>query len=323
MEEFDSKPVGFLHRYAWEDRQFEDQLNYKKTLLLPSFYSKWNIKTNKTLTYQFRTEANFMDIQKLAQGWVIQDYYSVFTGNRALDNGYFQNHALNYNHFDFFSGFNLFGNMNWQRKRNELGTTTDFIGINRFLSVMKIEPINEPLNGDLMIDKSFNKLKIQGGGRWNAFSTNTFLDDLLNENRQFSQTYNVKGTATFLLKVEIDLGYTFETNRYSSFNIKNTFSTHSPKIEVDWDIWKGLKLNADYTFNAYLNKGAGTKNNYEFFNAFLSYQGKSSPWEFRLRVWIILDTQSIRRDSFTENLISTYPYFFQPRYGLITVKWDI
>ena len=105
--------------------------------------------------------------------------------------------------------------------------------------------------------------------------------------------------------------------------VENTFVTHSPKLEIDLDIIKGLKLNADYTYNAYLNKGSNTQSDFEFLNAFLSYQGKSSPWEFRASVWNILDTQAIRRDSFSDNLISTYSYWVQPRYGLLTVKYDL
>jgi len=316
-------PSLFLHRYSWQDRQFGDELAYDKVLALPGFYSKWTIKSTKSLTYRFQTEANFMDIQKLAQGFVLQDYNAIFQGNRMLDNGLFSTHTVNYNHFDMFSGLNFFGNINWQRKRDELITTTDFAGISRLLSVLNVEPVNETLNGDLRMDKRFNKFKFEAGGRWNAFSTNLVLDETPTQNEQFSQTYDFKITSTFFKVLEVDLGYTYNINNYNSGELTNTFSTHSPKVEIDLDIYKGLKLNADYTYNSYLNQASGVRSEFEFFNVFLSYQGKSSPWEFRLSVWNILDTQSIRRDSFTENLISTYAYLVQPRYGLITVKWDI
>ena len=186
-----------------------------------------------------------------------------------------------------------------------------------------IEPVNETLTGRIEGDKRFEKFKVSAGGNWNNFSTNMLLDDRLNENSQFSHTYDFRITTTFFKKLEVDLKYEWNQNFYQSANIKNTFNTHSPSIEIDLDIWKGLKLNADYTYNAYFNQQAGTKSEFEFINAFLSYQGKSSPWEFRLTVWNILDTRSIRRDSFSENLISTYAYLVQPRYSLCTVKWDI
>lgn len=316
-------PSVYLHQFGWFDQQVGQRIDQQKMLLMPSFYAKWAIKTNKSLTYNFRTEASFMDIQKLAQGWAIQDYNSVFAGNREIQNGYFWTHSLNYTYFDFFTGFNLFGNLIWQRKENDLGSSTDFRGISRLQSTLNILPINETLNGDLMLDKSFSRFKIQGSGRWNAFSTQTILNQMPNLNRQFAQNYNLKLTTTFFKKLEVDLGYTFEKNRYSATNAQNTFSTHSPKIELDWDIWKGLKMNADYTYNAYFNQAAGNKSVFDFFNIILSYQGKSSPWEFGLSIYNILDIRSIRRDSFSENLISTYSYFVQPRYGLLSIKWDI
>ncbi|GAB2483211.1 TonB-dependent receptor [Algoriphagus taiwanensis] len=316
-------PSAYLHRYSWKDRQFENELSYDKILALPGLYAKWAIKSNRSLTYRFQTEANFMDIQKLAQGFVLQDYNAIFQGNRALDNGIFNNHSLSYSHFDMFSGLTVFGNLNYSRKRNEITTTTDFSGINRLLSLINVEPVNETLNGDLRLDKSLNKLKFEVGGQWNAFSTNLILDERPTQNQQFSQTYDTKVTTTFFKVLEVDLGYSFTANNYNSGPIQNTFTTHSPKVEIDLDIVKGLKLKADYTYNTYLNKATATQSDFDFLNAFLIYQGKKSPWEFKLSVWNILDTRSIRRDSFNENLISTYSYLVQPRYGLLTVKFDL
>ncbi|GMQ26992.1 carboxypeptidase-like regulatory domain-containing protein [Algoriphagus sp. oki45] len=316
-------PSVYLHRYAWRDQQFANELNYDKILALPGLYAKWNVKSNRSLTYRYQTEANFMDIQKLAQGFVLQDYNAIFQGNRALDNGIFTNHSLSYTHFDMFSGLTVFGNLNYSRKRDEITGTTDFSGINRLLSLVNIEPVNETLNGDLRMDKSLNKLKFEVGGQWNAFSTNLILDERLTQNQQFSQTYDTKLTTTFFKVLEVDLGYSFTTNSYTSGPIENTFTTHSPKVEIDLDIVKGLKLKADYTYNTYLNKAVSTQSDFDFLNAFLIYQGKKSPWEFKLSVWNILDTRSIRRDSFNENLISTFSYLVQPRYGLLTVKFDL
>ncbi|PZV83594.1 carboxypeptidase family protein [Algoriphagus aquaeductus] len=316
-------PSVFLHRYAWRDQQVANELDFSKVLALPGMYAKWTIKSNRSLTYRFQTEANFMDIQKLAQGLVLQDYNAVFQGNRALDNGLFDNHTMSYTHFDMFSGLTLFGNLNYQRKRNEITTTTDFAGINRLLSLINIQPVNETLNGDVRLDKALNRMKFEIGGRWNAFSTNLILDDRPTQNQQFSQTYDTKLTTTFFKILEIKAGYSFTANDYTSGQLQNTFVTHSPRLEIDLDIVKGLKLKADYTYNTYLNQAASTRSDFDFLNAFLMYRKKSSPWEFKASVWNLFDTQAIRRDSFSENLISTFSYLVQPRYGLLTVKYDL
>ena len=316
-------PSANLHRYRWSDVQQGEKLEQDRLLVLPGMYAKWAITSNRSLTYRWGTEANFMDIQKLAQGLLLQDYNAVFRGNRALDNGIFNTHSLSYTHFDMFSGLTVFGNANYQRKRNDLVTTTDFIGINRLFSVLNVEPINKTLNGDLRMDKAFNKMKFEFGGRWNSFQTNSFLDEVLIPNEQFSQTYDTKLTSTFFKVLEAKIGYSFTANQYVSGRIDNTFTTHSPKLEVDLDLVKGFKLVADYTYSAYQNQAVGTRSDFDFLNTFLIYQGAKSPWEIKLSVWNIADTRAIRRDSFSESVVSTFSYLVQPRYALLTFKYDL
>lgn len=316
-------PSANLHRYQWSDSQKGEKLEQDRLLVLPAMYAKWNITSNRSLTYRWGTEANFMDVQKLAQGLLLQDYNALFRGNRALDNGLFTTHTLSYTHFDMFSGLMIFGNANYQRKRNDLVTTTDFIGINRLFSVLNVEPVNKTLNGDVRVDKSFNKMKFELGGNWNAFQTNLFLDDQLTQNEQFSQTYDTKLTSTFFKVLEAKVGYSFTANQYVSGRINNTFTTHSPKLEVDLDLVKGFKLVADYTYSAYLNQAMGTRSDFDFLNTFLIYQGAKSPWEIKLSVWNIADTRAIRRDSFSESVVSTFSYLVQPRYALLTFKYDL
>jgi hypothetical protein len=316
-------PSANLHRYQWTDTQLGKRLEQDLLLVLPAMYAKWNITSNRSLTYRWGTEANFMDVQKLAQGLLLQDYNALFRGNRALDNGLFTTHTLSYTHFDMFSGLMIFGNANYQRKRNDLVTTTDFIGINRLFSVLNVEPVNKTLNGDVRVDKSFNKMKFELGGNWNAFQTNLFLDDQLTQNEQFSQTYDTKLTSTFFKVLEAKVGYSFTANQYVSGRINNTFTTHSPKLEVDLDLVKGFKLVADYTYSAYLNQAMGTRSDFDFLNTFLIYQGAKSPWEIKLSVWNIADTRAIRRDSFSESVVSTFSYLVQPRYALLTLKYDL
>jgi hypothetical protein len=316
-------PSANLHRYQWTDTQLGERLEQDRLLVLPAMYAKWNITSNRSLTYRWGTEANFMDVQKLAQGLLLQDYNALFRGNRTLDHGIFNTHTLSYTHFDMFSGLMVFGNVNYQRKRNDLVTTTDFIGINRLFSTLNVEPVNKTLNGDVRVDKSFNKMKFELGGNWNAFQTNLFLDDQLTQNQQFSQSYDTKFTSTFFKVLEAKLGYSFTANQYVSGRIDNTFTTHSPKLELDLDLLKGVKLLADYTYSAYLNQAMGTRSEFDFLNAFLSYQKEKSPWELKLSVWNIADTRAIRRDSFSESVVSTYSYLVQPRYALLTLKYDL
>jgi hypothetical protein len=166
-------------------------------------------------------------------------------------------------------------------------------------------------------------MKVEFGGRWNSYQTNSFLDEVLIPNEQFSQTYDTKLTSTFFKVLEAKLGYSFTANQYLSGRIDNTFTTHSPNLEIDLDLYKGLKLKADYTYTAYLNQAQGTQSGFDFLNTYLIYQGKESPWEVKLSVWNLADTRAIRRDSFSESVVSTFSYLVQPRYALLTLKYDL
>ena len=86
---------------------------------------------------------------------------------------------------------------------------------------------------------------------------------------------------------------------------------------------KNFMLTGDYEYNRYQNKGQNTSSTFDFLNAAIQYQKKGSPWEFKTSVFNALNTQSIRRDSFNESLISTFEYFVQKRYLLITVNYDM
>jgi len=67
----------------------------------------------------------------------------------------------------------------------------------------------------------------------------------------------------------------------------------------------------------------GTRSDFDFLNAYLSYQGNKSPIEVKLSVWNLADTRAIRRDSFSESVVSTFSYLVQPRYALLTLKYDL
>ena len=80
---------------------------------------------------------------------------------------------------------------------------------------------------------------------------------------------------------------------------------------------------ADYTYNKYQSANSEVVSEYDFLNASLYYRQPGSAWEFKLAGNNLLNTESIRRDSFDDNVISTYQYFVQPRYFMLTVMYDL
>jgi len=58
-------------------------------------------------------------------------------------------------------------------------------------------------------------------------------------------------------------------------------------------------------------------------NAELLYQKKDSKWEYKLAATNLLDTEAINRDSFNELFNNTSSFVVQPRYVILSVKYNL
>jgi len=316
-------PGVHLHYYRLSDWQRWQENVQETVLLLPNLYAKYQFKSSQSLTFNYSTVAEFMDVQKLAEGIVIRDYNALFAGNRNLENGLYQRYNLNYSHYNMFSAYTVFGSVNYQRKMNDLVNTVSFIGLDRINSLVNIEDINESLTGMLQGDKRFNTFKVRGSANLSALKTNNFVNEMPNLNTTFSQNYTGSIFTSFFQKLDMELGYNLVYNDYRSDQIRNKFVTDRPFAKMTYAFIKNFTLTADYEYNRYQNKATNTSSTFDFLNAAIVYQKQGSPWEFKTSVFNALNTRSIRRDSFNESLISTFEYFVQKRYMLFTVKYDL
>ncbi|WP_143961292.1 carboxypeptidase regulatory-like domain-containing protein [Litoribacter populi] len=316
-------PGANLHYFRLSEQQLGSDNLMERVMLLPNLYAKYQFRNTQSLTFNFKTEANFMDVQQVAEGIVIRDYNALFAGNRGLENGLYQQYQLNYTHHNMFSAYTVFGNLNYQRRLNDIAPTVDFIGLDRINSVVNVEPINESFTGMLQGDKRFDKFRIRGSANMTALSTHNFVNEVANQNRSFTHNYTATFLTTLLTKFDLEAGYALTYNSYRSDQVQNSFVNERPFVKIHYSILKSLMLSADYEYNRYRNKATMTDSTFDFLNVYLAYQKSGSPWEFKTSLFNALNTRSIQRDSFNESMISTFEYFVQKRYMLVTVKYDL
>ena len=120
-----------------------------------------------------------------------------------------------------------------------------------------------------------------------------------------------------------EIGYEKNISNYNSATSESTFLTDAPFANMEAYFLKNFTLTADYEYNNYRNKNGGTTSKYDFLNMALYYHKDGSAWEFILSGKNLMNTTSIRRDGFSNNLISTFSYNVQPRYFLFSVKYDL
>jgi len=149
---------------------------------------------------------------------------------------------------------------------------------------------------------------------------NNELENQVIENDNFTQVYGLNVSAKLFDMLAVRTGYTVSINTYRSGETDNTFTNQRPSISSTFT-HKGLRIDADYNYNLY--KGQGQQSTFDMLDMSVSYRKGKSPWEFRVRGFNLLDTREVRRDSFSNNLISTFSYLVQQRYGLFTVMLDL
>ncbi|MGW8123359.1 carboxypeptidase-like regulatory domain-containing protein [Roseivirga echinicomitans] len=312
-----------LHRYNIENQQNGITKGLDKTLLLPSFNAKYNFRNSHSLNLNYGVAASFTDIQNAAQGIIVRGYNSLFAGNPVLDNSWYHNLSLNYFNFNMYNFLNVSGGVNYQKRFDDITNIIDFSGLERVNTPVNIDVANENLSGNASIDKRFDHYRLSLSGNWSRSVTNNRISDLDNENVSFQQGYKAGLSTTVFKALELNFYYAVSFNNYTARSTSSKFENHKPSAKVILRFLKDFRFDTDYEYNKYKNTSNGTESNYGLLNAKLSYRKEGSKWEFKTSAMNLLNTTGVRRDSFSESLISTYEYFIQKRYFLLSAIYDL
>lgn len=316
-------PALNLHYYDVENTQNGQDDGFTKTLLLPSVNAVYKFRQSHSITLNYGVNADFTDVQNVAQGILVNSYNSLFSGNSNLENSWYHNLSLNYFNFDMYNFFNIYGGFTYQKRYNDVTNIIQFNGLERVNAPINILSANEVLTSYVSTDKQFNRWKVNGRASWTRSVNNNQISDIANQNISFQQNYTVSLSTTLFNALQVDLGYQLSLSNYQGGNVESKFENHSPNIELDIEFLKGFRFNVDYEYNRYVNKSNDTQSFYDLLNAELTYRKEKSKWEFKVEGMNLINTTGIRRDSFSESLINTFEYYIQKRYWLLGVMYDL
>ncbi|MEO9853561.1 MAG: carboxypeptidase regulatory-like domain-containing protein [Reichenbachiella sp.] len=323
LGKFIINPGIYGHRFRTTDKQGDLDLIAEQVRWLPELTVNFDIQSSQTLRFRYNLEARFMDVQKVAQGLLVQNYNNLYVGNQNLSNSTFHNFNLNYTNYSLFSHFSIYGGLNYQRILDNINESVEYENLERISTSINVIDPNEMAMFYGNFEKTFKKLKISTGANIYYSSTTNLINQIANKNESYTQQYEVSLETNLLQMFTLELGYERTNNQYSSSSTSNDYLNDQPFVDVDIKIRPWLTLSSDYRYNNYRAADGSSQSTYEFFNAALRVQKEKSPWLFTLQGTNLLDTEAIRRDSFSDNLVGTYSYFVQPRYFTFSVKYDI
>ena len=316
-------PALNFHMYDIKTSQFKTLVETNINLLLPELRAKFAFNSSQSVQFSYNLVAEFTDIQNLAPATQLQGYNSIFRGDLRLENSSYHNMSLNYFNFSMFNFTNIHGGLSYQKRYNSIGTLNDFLGLDRISTGANIDSPNEIFTFFGSYERKFPFWKGKLETQWSYNKFNTVINQVNNFNQSFNQQYKLSFETRFKEAPNVEFGFEKKWNDYKSSNVKSRFITNSPFANIEAYFMKGFSFTADYQYNDYKNKAGGVNSTYDFLNAALYYQKEDTNWEFKLSGLNLLNTTSIREDYFSNNLISTLEYQVQPRYFLLSVKYEL
>ena len=313
------------HAYNVNNTQFGQKATDNFFRFLPDLNVIVQLKKSETLNLNYRMQTQFTDVSNFANGLVLNNYNSLFSGNPYLENALSHNVSLFYYSFNMFNYTNVFASLNYNKSIDNIRTQSVF----QPGSVIRVStPFNSPfadesMNASGRFQRTFGKIRGTLRANFNYSIFNQFIQNRRSENETFSQTYRAQIRTNFRTAPNLDLSYRYTIQDNNLGQNSTKFYTKSPTIELDALFLKSFTFRTDYSFNDFSDE-IGTINTFEFWNASLSYRkDEDAKFEYELRATNLLDTRSQNQSNAGNISVSATEYFIQPRYITFRVRFEL
>ncbi len=308
-----------IHRYRIEDKQLGSKNIDEITKILPDIYARLQFNSSQSLRFNYSISAQFSDVNKAAEGYMLTNYKSMTRGNRYLENALNHRYSLSFFSFSMFSFTNINASITYTRKVDGIKNNTEIIGIDRISYPLNSEFADETFTGFFRYGKTYNKFKTNFSANINNSYFYNIVNDKWEKSKTFTQNYIASVATKFRNAPNFEVGYKLSLSKYTSTGS----ITNGPFANLEIPFLKRFIFTADYNYYNYRNDEKTYKNEYSFLNANLYYQKRDSKWEFRLTGSNLTDNKSINTDSFNEisNSNTSSLFYIQPRLWMFSVKY--
>ena len=274
------------------------------------------MKKSEQITFNYRMQTQFTDVNQLAEGLVLNRYNSYFSGNQELQSAIAHNVSLFYYSFNMFNYTNVFGRLNYTKNIDRIRTASVF----QPGSVINVgTPFNsdfadETLTASGRFQRAFGKLRATARGTWNYSKFNQVINTRVSVNENYTQNYGLELRSNFRDAPNFKVGYNYNIQDIDQGSSRTKAYTNAPSFEFDALIWKAFTFKSEYSYTK-VSREVGASNSFDFWDASLAYRKDAdAKWEFELKATNLLNTQSQTQVNAGGLSVSTNEYFIQPRF---------
>nr|WP_321235797.1 TonB-dependent receptor [uncultured Psychroserpens sp.] len=320
---FTFTPGFSTHAYSTKNTQFGTEFKDNFFRVLPDLNIRMELKKSENLNLNYRMQTEFTDVTQLARGLVMNNYDSYFSGNQALQNGTSHNVNLSYYSFNMFNYTNVFANLSYSKRIDQIRSLTDFESIIRTSTPFNSGFADETFNAFGRFQRNFKKIRATLRGNFTYSKFNQFIQGERSVNENFTQTYRAQLRTNYREAPNVELSYRYSINDNNQGGRNTKIFTSAPSVEFDAYIWKVLTFRTDYTYTTTRDKNT-TLNSNDLWNASLAYRkDKDAKFEYELKATNLLNTTSRFNNGQGGFSVSTTEYFIQPRFLTFRVIYSL
>jgi hypothetical protein len=331
--EFTFRPAVSFHAYGNSNAQGGEEFGEDFYRILPDVDIRWDIKNSESLTFRYNMANQFTDVTNLAQGLVLNNFNSLFTGEPGLENGLSQNLSLIYRNFNLFNFTNINGAINYSKREDQIRNIVEFLpnSVIRASTAFNSPFADETLTAFGRYQRTFGKIRAEFQARFDYQKFNQIInrdpnvpieEQTPSVNENYTQTYRPGIRTNFREAPNINVRYTYSIQDVDQGANRNQIITNAPNIVFDAYIWKKFTFRTDYSYNSVDN---GTNvNSFDIWNATLSYRReRAAKWEYEIRATNLLNTQSRINTNAGNISFSLQETFIQPRFVTLRVVYTL
>lgn len=329
---FTFRPGFTLHSYNVNNTQFGSN-TFKETFtrFLPELNIIAQFKKSENLTFNYRQQVNFTDVNQVAEGIVASSFNSFFFGNDDIMNARTHNVSLNYRSFNLFNNTFVFARLSYNKTIEQISSIANFVpgSIVSTRTNLNLPFDTENLSAFGTVTKTFGKIRTSLGGNFTdsqsyqlfgptttKFNNKVYgLSPSIRTNFIKAPNVSLRYRASFIDQDRTDL------SRGVMSNFKSI--THTPSIDFDAYIWNSLTVRSDYSYTEVRQNGQH-QNSFNVWNFSMGYRkDRDAKWEYEFEASNILGTESrvtVNNGNISNSIRET---FILPRLITFRVRYQL
>ena len=202
-----NKPGVYLHWYQLNTIQNDGNYNVSKVLFQPQWNSDYEFNKSETLSFAYKLENKFPDVNQLANKYTLEFYNAVYKGNALLGNEKYHSASLRYSKMNTYRGIIWNGMLNYSKKVKVIRNETQLDGIDQFNTPILTDNPETNIGFNGFVSKRIYRFNLKLNTRLSRFTYSQTLNDVTTNNKRNNQDIGLIFKTAYKKWPDFSIGY--------------------------------------------------------------------------------------------------------------------